>query len=132
MKGGPQTKMEEGEIYAIETFGSTGKGYVHEDGECSHYMREFEGKRMPLKHPNSGKLLKFINENFHTLAFCRRWLDDGGMNNHLIALNELVKVGLVEPYPPLCDVVKSYVAQYEHTLLLKPSGKEVMSIGDDY
>ena len=34
--------MEEGELYAIETFGSTGKGYVWEDGECSHYMRDFE------------------------------------------------------------------------------------------
>lgn len=26
-----QTKMEEGEIYAIETFGTTGKGFVRED-----------------------------------------------------------------------------------------------------
>jgi methionyl aminopeptidase len=35
-------RMEEGEFYAIETFGSTGKGIVHEDGECSHYMRNFD------------------------------------------------------------------------------------------
>ena len=31
VKGTDQTKMEEGEVFAIETFGSTGKGYVHED-----------------------------------------------------------------------------------------------------
>ena len=31
VKGGDQTKMEEGETYAIETFGSTGKGYVKDD-----------------------------------------------------------------------------------------------------
>ena len=31
VKGGDQTKMEEGEVFAIETFGSTGKVYVHED-----------------------------------------------------------------------------------------------------
>ena len=31
--------MEEGEIYAIETFGSTGRGYVVEDMEYSHYMK---------------------------------------------------------------------------------------------
>ncbi|KAJ4949796.1 hypothetical protein NE237_005571 [Protea cynaroides] len=30
-KRGEQTKMEEGEFFAIETFGSTGKGYVRED-----------------------------------------------------------------------------------------------------
>lgn len=35
-------KMEEGEVYAVETFGSTGKGYVWEEGDCSHYMRDFE------------------------------------------------------------------------------------------
>lgn len=31
VKGSDQTKMEEGEVFAIETFGSTGKGYVRED-----------------------------------------------------------------------------------------------------
>ena len=31
VKGGDQTKMEEGEVFAIETFGSTGKGYVNND-----------------------------------------------------------------------------------------------------
>jgi methionyl aminopeptidase len=31
VKGGDQTKMEEGETYAVETFGSTGKGYVRDD-----------------------------------------------------------------------------------------------------
>lgn len=32
-----ETRMEEGEYYAIETFGSTGMGRVIEDGACSHY-----------------------------------------------------------------------------------------------
>ena len=41
VKGGDQTKMEENEFYAIETFGSTGKGIIHEDLECSHYMRDY-------------------------------------------------------------------------------------------
>jgi methionine aminopeptidase len=40
--------------------------------------------------------------------------------------------GIVEPYPPLCDVKGSYTAQYEHTILLKPTCKEVVSRGDDY
>jgi hypothetical protein len=29
-------------VYAIETFGSTGKGVVHDDMECSHYMKDFD------------------------------------------------------------------------------------------
>ena len=35
VKSNDQTKMEEGEIFAIETFGSTGKGYVRDDVRCS-------------------------------------------------------------------------------------------------
>jgi methionyl aminopeptidase len=31
VKTNDQTKMEEGELFACETFGSTGKGYVHDD-----------------------------------------------------------------------------------------------------
>jgi methionine aminopeptidase len=30
-KNSDQTKMEEGEIFAIETFGSTGRGYTYDD-----------------------------------------------------------------------------------------------------
>lgn len=35
VKGSDQTKMEEGETFAIETFGSTGNGYVHDDVSVS-------------------------------------------------------------------------------------------------
>jgi methionyl aminopeptidase len=31
--------MEEGDHFAVETFGSTGRGYVMDDGECSHYAK---------------------------------------------------------------------------------------------
>lgn len=51
LQGGEQTKMEENEFYAIETFGSTGKGYVHDDMECSHYMKDFDlhTEHVPLR-----------------------------------------------------------------------------------
>lgn len=124
--------MEEGEIYAIETFGSTGNGFVREDGECSHYMMEQQPSAVMLKHPKAKPLLNLIKENFSTLAWCRRWIDDLGFDNHLLPLNELVRKEIISEYPPLCDISKSFVAQYEHTVLLKPSGKEIMSAGDDY
>ena len=38
----------------------------------------------------------------------------------------------MQPYPPLCDVKGSYVSQFEHTILLRPTCKEVISKGDDY
>lgn len=125
-------KMLEGEQYAIETFASTGKGYINEDYECSHYMKEFDAPRVPLKNPGAKRLLKLVNENFGTLAWCKRWVEDLGESNYLIGLNELVKTGIVSDHPPLVDSPGSYVAQYEHSFFLKPSGKEILSKGEDY
>lgn len=100
--------------------------------ECSHYMKEFDAPKVPLKYKQSKSLLNCINKNFGTLAWCRRWVEDLEEENYLIGLRELCQRGIVKEYPPLCDISGSFVAQYEHTLLLKPSGKEVLSIGDDY
>jgi methionyl aminopeptidase len=144
VKGGDSTKMEEDEMYAIETFGTTGRGYIVEDMECSHYMKNFDAPHVPLRLPRSKKLLNHINKTFGTLAFCRRWLerDDGGsltvngtkgkQEKYMGALKNLCDVGIVQPYPPLCDIKGCYTAQYEHTILLRPTCKEVVTRGDDY
>jgi methionyl aminopeptidase len=73
----------------------------------------------------------------------REWLTIGQLNN-------LVKSGVVEDYPPLVDKKGSYTAQFEHvsnrigalgrslineahkTILLRPTVKEVISRGEDY
>ncbi len=81
---------------------------------------------------SSKQLLSHINKSFDTLAFCRRWLDRGGQTKHLMALKNLCEVGIIQPYPPLCDIKGCYVAQYEHTLILRPTVKEVLSRGEDY
>ncbi|XP_029553098.1 methionine aminopeptidase 2 isoform X2 [Salmo trutta] len=132
VKGGEATRMEEGEVYAIETFGSTGRGAVHDDMECSHYMKNFSVGHVPIRLPRAKHLLNVINENFGTLAFCRRWLDRQGESKYLMALKNLCDLGIIDPYPPLCDTKGSYTAQYEHTILLRPTCKEVVSRGDDY
>lgn len=66
------------------------------------------------------------------MAWCKRWVDDLGEDGYLLGLKELCDKGIVNAYPPLCDVGGSYVAQYEHTIILKPTGKEVLSKGDDF
>ncbi|KAJ9226309.1 hypothetical protein DTO027B5_2864 [Paecilomyces variotii] len=132
VKGGDQTKMEEGEVFAIETFGSTGKGYVHDDMETSHYAKVPNAPNVPLRLSSAKNLLSVINKNFGTLPFCRRYLDRLGQDKYLLGLNNLVSAGIVEDYPPLCDIKGSYTAQFEHTIVLRPTVKEVISRGDDY
>lgn len=172
--------MEEGEVFAIETFGSTGRGYVVEDMECSHYAKNPHAGHVPLRTGKSRQLLAHLNKTFGTLPWCRRWIEregalswpanapsnecpllmafltlltllaraplpptDGGsttingpegakQSRYLGALKQLVDAELVRAYPPLCDTRGSYVAQYEHTIILRPTCKEVLSRGEDF
>ena len=106
--------------------------YVREDLECSHYMKNYDVGHVPLRLPRAKQLLGVIDRNFGTLAFCRRFLDRIGETKYLMALKNLCDNGIVQPYPPLVDVKGSYVAQYEHTIMLRPTCKEVLTRGDDY
>ena len=75
VRNGDQTKMEEGELYAIETFASTGRGLIQEDMECSHYMINSE---IPFQRPwvpsvspapnNSSQLSTIISVLWHFVA----------------------------------------------------------------
>ncbi|KAB8698136.1 hypothetical protein FH972_026386 [Carpinus fangiana] len=132
VKSSDNTKMEEGETFAIETFGSTGKGYVRDDMECSHYSKVGDAGKLAFRVASAKPLLRSIEKNFGTLPFCRRWLDRLGHEKYLLGLNNLVSSGIVEAYPPLVDIKGSYTAQYEHTILLRPTVKEIISRGDDY
>lgn len=77
-------------------------------------------------------LLAHINKVYDTLPFCRRWLDRAGETKYLMGLKNLCEVGIVQAYPPLCDIKGSFVAQYEHTIILRPTCKEILSRGDDF
>ena len=130
VKGGETTRMEEGEFYAIETFASTGNGYVREQGPTTHFMKNYERGHVPLRLPRSKQLLGTINKNFSTLAFCQRYLDRLGEERYTLALRNLCDVGILDPLPPLVDVPGSHTSQLEHTLVLRPTCKEILSEGE--
>jgi len=133
VKTGDMTKMEEGEYFAIETFGSTGRGHVVESGEVSHYAKIFDSPKLKKDAPVSAKkVLETINKSFGTLPFCRRYLDRVGETAYLYGLQKLVREGIVQDYPPLKDQPGCMTAQFEHTILLRPTVKEVVSRGADY
>jgi methionyl aminopeptidase len=85
-----------------------------------------------IRNAKAKQLYNTITKNFGTLAFCRRWLDRLGESKYLLALKSLVDANVVNSCPPLCDIKGSYTAQFEHTIILRPTCKEVVSRGDDY
>jgi methionyl aminopeptidase len=141
-------RMEIGEIYAIETFPSTGTGGLagHADpsrfsngADCSHYMIDYTKNYMNLLNGSrlTGRDKKFfhtIHDKYSTLAFDKKWLYDLNMNySHcVIGLSKLVTAGIVNTYVPLYDVSGSVVAQFEHDIYIKDNGVEILTKSDDY
>ncbi|KAL2067551.1 hypothetical protein VTL71DRAFT_1976 [Oculimacula yallundae] len=133
VKNNSSQKMEEGDIFAIETFGSTGKGYTRDDGTAVYgYGRDEHASTANLRSSSAKSLLKTIDANFGTIVFNRRYLERLGVKNYHLGMKQLVDQGIVEQYGQLADVKGSYTAQFEHTILLHSGGKEVISRGDDY
>jgi methionyl aminopeptidase len=130
-RGGGGGRMEEGELYACETFGTTGRGRVNDQGDnLSHFM---VSPNPPVpRTPAQRKLLKTLQDNFSTLAFCPRFIDYIGEKKYAINLRQLSELKAVVDYPALSDVKGSWVAQFEHSFILLPTRKEVLSRGDDY
>ena len=120
-------RMRPGEKYAIEPFVTTGNGVNLYGSEKSHYMiKSVRGTRSASQSPSlpvspSHPLHKTIMERYGTLPFNRRWLDN--IESHSQSqpsissgLDQMVKVGILEEYPPIYDVEGSYVAQTEHNV----------------
>ncbi|KAH8725918.1 methionine aminopeptidase 2-like protein [Phaeosphaeriaceae sp. PMI808] len=125
-------RMEEGDIFAIETFGTTGKAYLRDDIGVYGYGRNEDAPTNNLRHSSAKSLLKTIDENFGSLVFARRYLERLGVKNYQLGMKSLVTAGIVSLHAPLVDVAGSYIAQFEHTVLLRPNCKEIVSRGDDY
>ena len=101
VKTNDQTKMEEGEVFAIETFGSTGNGYVRDEGECSHYAKRSDAPNVPLRISSAKTVLNVINKNFGTLPFCRRYIDRLGHDKYLLGVCFSFLFFSFFPLPPL-------------------------------
>jgi methionyl aminopeptidase len=111
-------RMEEGDVFAIETFGTTGKAYLRDDVGVYGYGRNEHARATGLRHASATSLLKTIDENFGTLVFSRRYLERIGVKNYHLGMRSLVSHGIVGSYGPLVDVPGSYVAQFEHVSMV--------------
>ena len=111
-------RMEEGDVFAIETFGSTGKAYLRDDVGVYGYGRNEHASATGLHYTSAKLLLKTIDENFGTLVFSKRYLERIGVKNYHLGMRSLMSNGTIESYKPLVDIPGSYVAQFEHVSMV--------------
>lgn len=128
-------KMEAGEVYAIETYATTGSGMPTQKGTISHFS--FENKnadnkmfKKSLRTSKSGLENWLVNRN--GLPFSLSWCEEAGISNYEKGLYTMVTNKMVTGYPPLADSQGSMSSQYEHTIYVGEKGVEILSLGKDY
>ena len=107
--------LEEGMVFAIEPFASTGSGRVTEKSRAEIFQQT---AIKPVRLSSARKVLDSVR-NRHGMPFARRWITDGKLD---IALASLINQGIVRSYPVLSDVPGSLVSQHEHTVIVTSDG----------
>ena len=125
MMNNDKFRMREGEVYAIETFPTTGSGSVKEDDDptqCSHYMANYNSPAKYNTHiVGRSDYTKSIHREFNTLAFCKRWIKEKNLLQTK-KFRKAVKRGIFVGHPPMYSESNSFVAQTEHTIYISPKG----------
>ena len=110
--------IEEGMVFAIEPFATTGSGRISEGNRVEIYQQI---AARPARLPSARRVLKMARPR-RGLPFARRWVPGGKVD---IGLMNLVQSGILHPFPVLHDVPGSFVSQAEHTLIVTADGCEV-------
>ncbi len=121
------SKLKAGEVYAIEPFATVrDAGGAVEDAPQKTIFRLLKTKS--TRTPSGKTLLKHIEENFRTLPFTERWLQNIlPQNQYAAAFRELVATKSIMGYPVFVEITRKTVAQAEHTVLVKEGGCEILT-----
>ncbi|MBY8983729.1 MAG: type II methionyl aminopeptidase [Candidatus Lokiarchaeota archaeon] len=119
--------MEEGEVFSIEIFASTGEGSVHNTQYSHIYELNPYSGRVPLRRKTSKQLLGFVNKNYQTLPFAERWLAKEFRMGVAFGLQELVQQGKLQAHFVLSEKKGTFVAQIEETILVTEDGYELLT-----
>lgn len=113
---GNTTKLEKGQIIAIEPFATNGAGMIYETGRANLFALK---NPKPVRSPFAREVLNFIGENYQTLPFTTRWLvRKFGKGKTNLAIRELLNNSILDQFPPLPEKNKGIVTQAENTFLI--------------
>jgi methionyl aminopeptidase len=107
--------LEEGMVFAIEPFASTGSGRVNERPRTEIFQQT---AIKPVRLASARKIIESVRER-RGMPFARRWLP---VDKTDLALSALVRMQVLRSYPVLADLTGSLVTQHEHTLIVTEEG----------
>jgi methionyl aminopeptidase len=116
-----------GEIYGVEPFVTVAEAAGRVENEKETYIFRYL-KHKSLKDPYAKQLLNHIRENFLTLPFTERWLQECvPPNRYKNAFSELLSSKTLMSYPVFVEASGKPVAQAEHTILVVKDGCIVLT-----
>jgi len=110
-------KIEEGEVYAIEFFSTTGAGSVHDLPQT--YIYNLVPIKRPVRSEAARQIIREVSNKYKTLPFARRWLFRDIKGAVLLGLRELTRIGLLHEYHPLADKKGTFISQAEDTVIIE-------------
>ncbi len=119
--------LKEGDVFAIEPFATNGRGRIADDHSNVEIFMCPEAIKSRM--PNTRKVSNFIESEFKTMPFCKRWIANKLQLSQIqvdFALNDLNKNNSLSPYPVLKEVGKGLVSQAETTIIVEKDGCKVM------
>ncbi|RMG36101.1 MAG: type II methionyl aminopeptidase [Methanobacteriota archaeon] len=120
-------RLEKGKVYAIEPFATDGRGEV----KNGRKMNIFRVIRKPKpKETELAKILKKYIDKVGILPFSPRFLMEEDLTKDEITrdIRKLLRAKIIMGYPVLVEVdPKANVSQFEHTIIVKSDGCEILT-----
>lgn len=123
---GDTTKLEEGQVVAVETFITDGVGYVVD----SDFLQIFQKGGSPrLRSEEARNISSFIDNNYSSYPFALRWLQKEFKSEFVVrrAISELLSQGALEPFPALVEKGKGMVAQAEAEVIIEKDSCRIIT-----
>lgn len=112
---GDTTKLEAGQVIAIEPFATDGSGKVIE-GKLAGIYQIINAKN--VRDSNARKVLEYAAEKYKTLPFSERWIIKEFGIKAKFGLLSLEREGVIKQYTILPEKDKGQVAQAERTVIV--------------
>jgi len=127
VKTNDEYQFVEGDIFAVEPFATTGKGYV-EDLEQVEIFSIYAPSKIRMR--QSRMIVDYVLKNYGLLPFAERWVRKEFPSKLLVsaALRELLQNHFIRGYPVLREAGRGLVSQAEHTIRVTSDGCEVLTL----
>ncbi|MDD5331196.1 MAG: type II methionyl aminopeptidase [Candidatus Nanoarchaeia archaeon] len=109
-----KTKLKKGEVVAIEPFATNGIGLIEEGKKSDVYTI---ARVKPIRNPKAKEIFNFIKEEYKTLPFAKRWIQEKFPNSNFY-FSILEKEEVLVNYHNLVEKQKGLVSQFETTFLV--------------